>query len=227
MAFHGAGVLVTFEDAGRYVLTGKESVYLTDTTPTVMLYGVDRSVKDLQQSASGVAVGQAKVEFENRAKRLTAALGKRVQYSQPVQRGTVWTTTYRILPADSKFGIPKGRIEAGEDTWTTAQRELAEETGIQINPRIPHAAVPVEGIDYEIFRIDITPSDAMGMLQAMQGRITRHYGELFDVGFRKPVDIRDMSNMVTRRSVAVLGGRRRKTYRRRQRSRSRASRRRA
>ena len=33
------------------------------------------------------------------------------------------------------LGIPKGRVEKGEDILTAAIRELKEETGIEVNPR--------------------------------------------------------------------------------------------
>ena len=40
------------------------------------------------------------------------------------------------------LGIPKGKVEPGEDVLTGAIRELREETGIEVNPRILAGSEP-------------------------------------------------------------------------------------
>jgi hypothetical protein len=223
----GAGVVVTFvgSDGKRYFLTGKESVYLTDTMETVTLGGVVRNIKDdLQKSAPNATEGQAKASFQNRAQGISAAIGQRVQFSQPVLKGTQWTTTYRILPAAYKYGIPKGRAEAGETALKTAMRELGEEIGIQM-PESSFAPLAVPGIDYTIFRVDIDEKDVKGMLAIIATRMSRVYGELFDVRFRAKDDIAGKMNMTSSRSVDQVGGRRRRR-RTQRRVRRRATRRR-
>ena len=205
-----AGVIVTYigSDGKRYFLTGKESVYLTDTTATVRLDGRERDLRDdLQKSAPNVAEGQAKADFENRAKRLSTAIGQRVQFAQPVLEGTRWTTTYRILPGSFKYGIPKGRAEGTETPLQTANRELGEEVGIQIAGLVEF---PVPGIDRVIFKKDIKETDATRMMQTIAGRMSRQYGELFDVGFRTADDLAGKTNFITTQSIRQVGGRRRR-----------------
>jgi hypothetical protein len=224
----GAGVVITFvgSDGKRYVLTGKESVYLTDTVESVTLGGTVRMIKDdLQKSAPNLSEAQAKSVFQNRAQGISAALGQRVQFSQPVLKGTQWTTTYRILPPAYKYGIPKGRAEPGETPEQTARRELAEEVGVQVGAFIPLA---VPGIEYTMFRLDIDGVTANAMLGTIAGRMSRHYGELFDVRFREPDAIIAQSNATSARTLQQLGGRRRSRSRRRthRRVRRRATRRR-
>lgn len=221
----GAGVVVTFVAANgeRYTLTGKESVYLTDTLQTVTLNGAVRNIKnDLQKSQPNVTEGQAKADFGNRAQRISAAIGQRVQFSQPVLKGTEWTTTYRILPAAYKYGIPKGRTEAGETPEQTARRELAEEVGIQVGSLVE---LPVPGVEYTMFRADIDEGTAKGILTAIAGRMSRHYGELFDVGFRTKDAMTGRMNAVSSRTLDQVGGRRRRR-RTQRRVRRRATRRR-
>jgi hypothetical protein len=207
----------------RYTLTGKESVYLTDTLQTVTLNGAVRNIKnDLQKSQPNASEGQAKADFQNRAQRISAAIGQRVQFSQPVLKGTEWTTTYRILPAAYKYGIPKGRAEAGETPEQTARRELAEEVGIQVGALAPLA---VPGIDYTMFRMDIDEPTAKVMLGTITGRMSRHYGELFDVGFRTKDVMTGRMNAMSSRTLDQVGGRRRRR-RTQRRVRRRATRRR-
>lgn len=208
-----AGVVASYigSDGKRYFLTGKESVYLTDSMQTVTLGGQERSIADdLQKAKPSVTTeNQAKTDFENRARGISKVIGQRVQFAQPVKdtASGLWTTTYRILPVDFKYGIPKGRTEGSEDPLQTATRELKEEVGFTLKGLAPF---PVPGIDRVIFRVDINPKDIPGIQTIIDGRMARHYGELFDVGFRTAAQMGERMNSVTRRSLEQVGGKRRR-----------------
>jgi 8-oxo-dGTP pyrophosphatase MutT (NUDIX family) len=195
----GAGVIITFvaRDGNRYVLTGKESVYLSDSMSKVTLEGRERPIEELERGT--------RADFMNRAARIEAAIKKRVQFSQP-ENGT---TKYRILPDTPKYGIPKGRRQGGEELTATANRELGEEVGITMNITDDKRVDNIR--DYAIFRVDIQEGDASGILKRIAERMDQRYGELFDLKFRKVEDIMKSPNFITRQSLQGLSGGKRRT----------------
>ncbi len=196
----GAGVIITFvaRDGNRYVLTGKESEYLTDSKTEVTLEGRKRNVEELERGT--------RADFMSRAERIDRAIGKRVQFSQP-ENGT---TKYRVLPDRPKYGIPKGRREGDEELTKTAKRELGEEVGIEMDITDEHQVANIGG--YTIFRRDIDEANANGILNRIKERMDQRYGELFDLRFRRVEDIMTNPNFITRRSLEGLaGGKRRRT----------------
>jgi hypothetical protein len=195
----GAGVIITFlaRDGNRYVLTGKESVYLSDSMSTVTLEGRERPLTELEQGT--------RAEFMNRAGRIEQAIGKRVQFSQPENR----TTKYRVLPDVPKYGIPKGRSQAGEELTATANRELGEEVGITVKITDDKQYAVIGG--YTIFRVDIEEAEASGILKRIAERMSQRYGELFDLKFRKVEDIMKNPNFITKQSLQRLEGGKRRT----------------
>lgn len=214
---NGAGVLITFVKNGtRYVLTGKESVYLKDTHPTVTLRGVSRNVADDLEKVSKSQVPdkeKVKASFINRAKGISDVIGQRVQFSQVIDEGDKWTTTYRILRDGTKFGIPKGHKESTDtDLKATAVREAQEEIGMTLHKLVKF---DVPNIPYEIYRLDIAAGEEAVFMKAITSRMDRHYSELFEIEFR-PIDTIAPTNMITRKTLerlAAVGGKTRRRHR--------------
>jgi ADP-ribose pyrophosphatase YjhB (NUDIX family) len=227
MAHDGAGVVILLVDGGgnRFVLTGKESSYVRDNHPVVDLNegAGPQSLRDvLEHGVADKAASRAL--FKRRAELIQAQLGFTVQFAQPTMDNAlgIYTTSYRRLGQNFKYGIPKGRREGGETALANATRELEEETGINAHLNDGHRQPDVAGPGgsvYAIFMKRATEQDAIMILNRVGQRANERYGELFELKFRPIAAILANTNFVTRNALnqipAVLpvvpGGKRRRT----------------
>ena len=201
----GAGCLLWIEHNGQIlILTGKESTYLNDIRTEVLYKGETVSVESLQQyTLPEIAKHLSLTEKLRNVKQMYGAiterierenqLGQRIQFDTPENIGVdQYYCHFRILLERAKRGICKGGIKSTDATSKdTAQRELAEEAGMNIS-RTSMAPLGLF-LGYEMFHVDLgtimaTPQASYNeVLERIHSREIKKYGELFEVSLR-PLD---------------------------------------
>jgi hypothetical protein len=187
----GAGIIVYVRE-GRpvndpLVLIIKEGRYLTDVLQyrTVNIGGRMRNINgDLDTYNGSVDKrNDALLSFTNRAQGISNVLQRRVQFSQPVHNGTNWTTEYRYLSSDFKYGFIKGRREGTETPLENIQREFREETGADL-PMDPRLYISIDNTTgYDWYMMEINNEKKEDILAKYANRMRGHYSEVFDLNF--------------------------------------------
>ena len=201
-ALKGAGCLLWIEHNGQIlILTGKESRYLSDIPTEVLYKGKTVSVESLQQyTLPEIAQHLSLPEKLRNVKQMYGAIteriegvGQRIQFDTPENIGVdQYHCNFRILLEGAKRGICKGGVKSTDATSKdTAQRELAEEAGMNIS----RSSMEPLGLflGYEMFQVDLgtimaTPQASYKeVLERIHSREIKKYGELFEVSLR-PLD---------------------------------------
>jgi len=201
----GAGCLLWIEHNGQIlILTGKESRYLSDIDihKEVSYKGEIVSVESLQkytlpEIAQHLSLPEklrnVKQMYGAITERIEGEIGQRIQFDTPDNIGVdQYHCNFRILLEGAKRGICKGGVKSTDATSKdTAQRELAEEAGMNIS-RTSMAPLGVF-LGYEMFQVDLgtimaTPQASYReVLERIHSREIKKYGELFEVSLR-PLD---------------------------------------
>lgn len=203
-ALKGAGCLLWIEHNGQIlILTGKESRYLSDIDihKEVSYKGEIVSVESLQkytlpEIAQHLSLPEklrnVKQMYGVITERIEGEIGQRIQFDTPELMGDHYHSNFRILLEGAKRGICKGGVKSTDATSKdTAQRELAEEAGMNIS-RTSMAPLGVF-LGYEMFQVDLgtilaTPQQSYNeVLERIHSREIKKYGELFEVSLR-PLD---------------------------------------
>lgn len=204
-ALKGAGCLLWIEHNGQIlILTGKESRYLSDIDihKEVSYKGEIVSVESLQkytlpEIAQHLSLPEklrnVKQMYGVITERIEGEIGQRIQFDTPDNIGIdQYHCNFRILLEGAKRGICKGGVKSTDATSKdTAQRELAEEAGMNIS-RTSMAPLGVF-LGYEMFQVDLgtimaTPQASYReVLERIHSREIKKYGELFEVSLR-PLD---------------------------------------
>ena len=151
-ALKGAGCLLWIEHNGQIlILTGKESRYLSDI-PTEVLYTLPEIAQHLSLPEK---LRNVKQMYGVITERIEGEIGQRIQFDTPDNIGIdQYHCNFRILLEGAKRGICKGGVKSTDATSKdTAQRELAEETGMNIS-RTSMAPVGLF-LGYEMFQVDL------------------------------------------------------------------------
>ena len=197
-ALKGAGCLLWIEHNGQIlILTGKESRYLSDIDihKEVSYKGEIVSVESLQKyTLPEIAQHLSLPEKLRNVKQMYGAIteriegvGQRIQFDTPENIGVdQYHCNFRILLEGAKRGICKGGVKSTDATSKdTAQRELAEEAGMNIS-RTSMAPLGLF-LGYEMFQVDLgtilaTPQASYNeVLERIHSREIKKYGELFEV----------------------------------------------
>ena len=199
------------------------------------------AAKVLTRKLTGVVCGSATASAAATTVAKPCADGEfRVQYDQPEDHGSKFTTNYRYLPADAKYGLPKGRKQGHETLLQTARREFREEIGYSPDTFIKEGThyidIKIHRKDgeqtYRFFIHEVNDALYGELNKAIEARKERHYSELYNVGFKSYKDIRTMKlNALSERALLRVlesrssGGSRRRTRRRQTRKQTRRHRR--
>jgi 8-oxo-dGTP pyrophosphatase MutT (NUDIX family) len=174
----GAGVILYRLDAtgkNPEILVGTESVYLFEKdTPPVSMDGKLYTERDLQRIEEGR--GAVRGECIKRAKDLSKALGKRIQFDTPQP----WSVHFRVK--GDKMGVPKGGRDESETILQAAQREFQEEVGFGIDGARA-SRESVEAMEYTFYLYPISSSERAAIEAKIASRASEHYSELFDIHF--------------------------------------------
>ena len=193
-ALKGAGCLLWIEHNGQIlILTGKESRYLSDIPTEVLYKGKTVSVESLQQyTLPEIAQHLSLPEKLRNVKQMYGAIteriegvGQRIQFDTPENIGVdQYHCNFRILLEGAKRGICKGGVKSTDATSKdTAQRELAEEAGMNISRSSMEPLFQVN-----LGTIMATPQASYKeVLERIHSREIKKYGELFEVSLR-PLD---------------------------------------
>jgi 8-oxo-dGTP pyrophosphatase MutT (NUDIX family) len=204
----GAGIIMIDKHRNGYhfVLLGKESQYCTDIWNMFIHPDTGRPFTSKEEfkayqtyrapaSASNAPVA-ARAEFSRRAHALTS---RNVEFEGGIRFDTIkqnaadpsiWTTNFRFLPENFRYGIVKGGRETGETISQTIQREAREEIGIVLDPGMQIGIVPelIENYCMVFTYIDqVGPAQIANFRKYITDTIARrtaeHYGELYDLAF--------------------------------------------
>ena len=198
----GAGCLLWFKDGEQIILvTGKESIYLSDSVSEVTIDKIPTQLSRLQRvrvpvnEDKNVELQMVKEAFSINALKIEEALTKEIRFDTPslVPSGggsqNEYKCNFRILPSRVKRGISKGGIEMGESSEVTARREIIEELGMELNTK---DMVPL-GLcnSYEMYEMDMQKTRignsfeiAKEIVKRISSRKKLKYGELFDVSLK-------------------------------------------
>lgn len=210
----GAGAILYLRDNAAdlnpLVLIGEESVWeFGSGADTITLNGAVRTASELQRSGDADTPAQrvtARTTFSDRASRIEAVVGHRVQFSQPEFLHGTWRTRYRKVSTDPanppKTGIPKGGRQAidmpppppapavnnpalreAAAKRNNANREVAEETGTGlVLARLVEPAITFA--DYTFFPYRLIDEVEKGRTEAkIAQRMGERYSELFNMRF--------------------------------------------
>jgi hypothetical protein len=189
-----------------FILIGKESKYLTDylgikykekgEAERTSKIGAIKNFEQYPEKTSTTNTPEGKEAaynyFSGHAKAMSAHYGIRVQFAQPEWNESLkkFTTTYRYLPADFKYGIPKGRratiAGVNETAIQTAIREYKEETSdTDLNPDDLRFLHYIDGNGYNLYHCHMGPNKRQILMNAVAASFEQNYGELFDIQFLK------------------------------------------
>lgn len=130
----------------------------------------------------------AKRGFQNRAERLAVELKYRVQYDQPEEHPAGWTTNFRYLKPDFKYGLPKGGCVGEELQTEAAVREFREEVGVRLKASdLTEDPIVVDKFNFYVMKIPA--SDKAVFAREITRRKDLLYSELFDIAFMSIGDV--------------------------------------
>jgi 8-oxo-dGTP pyrophosphatase MutT (NUDIX family) len=204
MSIKGAGCLLWFRDErGQIILvTGKESIYLSDSVSEVTIDKIPTRLSELQRVRVPVnedkiaELQMVKEAFSRNALKIQEVLRREIKFDTPslVPSGgggtqNEYQCNFRILPSMFKRGISKGGIEMGESSEVTARREIIEELGMKLNTK---DMVPLGVFNrYEMYEMDMQKTrigSSFEISREIEKRISSRtklkYGELFDVSLK-------------------------------------------
>lgn len=205
----GAGLISYFPSdtpGNPFILIAKEGGYLVDSVKDVAFgAGPQRSVKEDLQIAPETPKNDsgfrfAKTKFEDRAKRISAALNypadpaKKVHYTQPTWNAEKerFVTIYSCVTQNSRWGFVKGGLKPEDEgnTRKTVRREFSEETGVQVKGDDDKLIKIGDNNGYDWYIHKAKPEDADIINAKFQERMARHYSELFQLQFIKLSDVK-------------------------------------
>lgn len=186
---NGASVVIWYKDEDNqiYILTGKESTYLTDEHPD------DNDIKT-KQVIEATNVSEAKRIFRKNAIDLEARFPelKPIMFDTPISvSGTTnrFTVNYRHLKNTFKYGILKGGIEPQDngDIRRTIVREVSEEIGFIIDKKdFVYLGICSKNA---CFSLMLKPRDISPWNDKIADRIAKKNVEIFELSFKKMDDI--------------------------------------
>ena len=109
-------------------------------------------------------------------------------------------THFCCKTSNSHLGIIKGNMFQDEDSITAVRREVEEEVGIKIPlSRLQYRIhIPNQPKPTSIFLLPVTMIESIDIINHVNERKKRHYGEIFDVHFRDMFYNKDKKNYITK-----------------------------
>jgi len=210
----GSSLVVWFEDQEPILLTGKESIYVTDIGKDNIDFR-DRfgDILKEKENYAGFNLDHAKEYFSNEARNLEKGevgqyildhnLGtRRIHYDEPTETTTGYSVHYRYLPTDHYRGIIKGGKEEGEGSMETILRETREELGMNIPAEELKKIGNCGG--YDVYSVDIKKKNYKMFMDTIIRRYGNRRGEVFELKFKPLHEILPDLNQYNNRSKCAI-----------------------
>jgi 8-oxo-dGTP pyrophosphatase MutT (NUDIX family) len=192
----GATIIIYCYDTEKdatFLLTGKESKYVTDLSTTHPEFRKFMDLIKTKENFIGENLEEAKTFFSKEARNLEKGdvgsyiashhLGNvRIHYDTPIRTTTGFHVKYRFLPTDFKRGIIKGGKEESESSEDAILREVREEVGMNI----PKKEFKLIGNcrDNDVFSLNVAIRNIKMFENAIASRFEKRSGEVFDLQFK-------------------------------------------
>ena len=176
--------VILYHELTHHVLCGVESYYCFEESSN---RDESRLIRYLETCSE--------MEASRRAMHLSRLYQMEIRYVSFYRQ----RTHYCCLTSNSHLGIIKGNVNRGEDLVSAIQREVQEEVGILLPAdRLQHT-IPLsrQPKPTSVFLVPVTHAESIAILEHAEALRQRHYGEIFNVGFRDLQDTDHTCNYIT------------------------------